>query len=220
MQRLVISTCLAAVLAVATSDTLAVQLGSRPTEEWIKRLERPERVAELKTDAVVEKLRLKEGDAVADIGAGPGVFSWPLARAVAPRGTVYAVEVDQGFITHLEQRAREHQLTNVRPVLGKYDDPLLPEKIDLAFFHDVLHHIDKRDAYLKTVASYLKPGGRIAIIELDATRPNASHRNNPHLQVTKEKLQEWMTAAGLERVEEIPMFDDKWFVVYRKKQGA
>ena len=144
------------------------QVGTRPAKEWIATLERPDRVAGLKTAEVIEKLELKKGDVVADLGAGTGVFAWPLARAVAP-GAVYAVEVDDEFVAHLKQRVKEQGLTNVTVARGKFEDPLLPGKIDLAFFSDVLHHIANGDAYLKTVAGYLKPGGRIAVIELDVT---------------------------------------------------
>lgn len=189
------------------------QLGSRSAEDWIERLERPERVATLKIEDVIQKLELKPGTIVADLGAGPGVFTWPFARTVAP-ATVYAVDVQQGFITHLEKRAKEQQLTNVRPVLGKFEDPLLPEKVDLAFFHDVLHHIADRAGYLKKVAGYLKPGGRIAVIELDATRPDAPHRDEPDQQVTKEQLDGWMTAVGMKKTGEFDIYDNKWFVVY------
>lgn len=191
------------------------QLGSRPAEDWIARLERPDRVAGLKTAEVIEKLEIKPGTTVADLGAGAGVFTWPFARAVAP-GTVYAVDVDPGFITYLEKRAKEQNLTNVRPVLGKFEDPLLPEKIDLAFFHDVVHHISDRAGYLKRVSASLKPSGRIAVIELDATRPDASHRDEPDQQVTKEQLDGWMTAAGLKKTGEFDLYDNKWFVVYTK----
>jgi len=191
------------------------QLGSRPAEDWIARLERPERVATLKTTEVIEKLGLKKGDIVADLGAGAGVFSWPLARAIAP-GKLYAVEVDKAFITHLESRKKEQGITNVTTVLGAFDDPKLPEAVDLAFFHDVLHHVDHRDAYLKKVASYLKPNGRIAVIELDADRPDASHRDDPKLQVRRPDVQAWMEAAGLNKLGEYNLFEDKWFVVYGK----
>lgn len=201
-------------LAASSSPSFA-QLGSRPAEDWITRLERPERVASLKTAEVIEKLGLKKGDIVADLGAGAGVFSWPLARAIAP-GTLFAVEVDKAFIAHLEKRAKEEQLTNVRTVLGQYDDPLLPEKVDLAFFHDVLHHIEHRDAYLKKVASYLKPNGRIAVIDLDADKPDASHGKEPQLQVRRPEVQTWMEAAGLQKLGEYDLFQDKWFVVYGK----
>lgn len=207
---------LVALVALAASSTPSfAQLGSRPADDWIIRLERPERVATLKTAEVIEKLGLKKGDIVADLGAGAGVFSWPLARAIAP-GTLFAVEVDKAFIPHLEKRAKEQQITNVRTVLGQYDDPLLPEKVDLAFFHDVLHHIDQRDAYLKKVASYLKPNGRIAVIDLDADKPDASHRDDPKLQVRRPEVQAWMEAAGLQKIGEYDLFTDKWFVVYGK----
>ena len=192
------------------------QVGTRPAKEWIASLENPERVAGLKTAEVIQRLALKQGDVVADLGAGTGLFAWPLARAVAP-GTVYTVEVDDEFVAHMKQRVKEQGVTNVTVVRGKFEDPLLPGKIDLAFFSDVLHHIANRDAYLKTVAGYLKPGGRIAVIELDVTHPRSPHREQPDLQVTKAKLDEWMTAAGLAKESEPLLFEDKWFVIYRKR---
>ena len=202
--------------AIVASTPLFAQLGGRPAEEWIARLERPERVAGLKTAEVIEKLQIKPGDVVADLGAGAGVFAWPFAKAVG-NGTVYAVEVDKDYIPHLERRAKEQGLANVKPLLGQFTDPRLPEKVDLAFFHDVLHHIEKRAEYLKTVAGYLKPNGRIAVIELDATRPDASHRDQPEQQVTREQVERWMTDAGLKKLEEVPgLWEDKWFVIYGK----
>ena len=219
MRRTIGSALLASLAFAGAAQPAAAQLGARPADAWIKRLERPERLAELKREEVIAKLGLKPGDIVADIGAGAGVFSWPLARAVAPGGLVYAVEVDPGFTAYLERRAREQKIDNVRPVLGRFEDPMLPDQIDLAFFHDVLHHIEKRAAYLKTLARYLKPGGRVAVIELDSTRPDSPHRDDPKQQVTKEELREWMAAAGLQPVEDIPLFDDKWFVIYVKKSS-
>ena len=74
-------------------------------------------------------------------------------------------------------------------------------------------------AYLQKVASYVKPSGRIAVIELDATKPDASHRDQKELQVTREELDTWMKAAGLRKIEEISLFEDKWFVIYGKDGG-
>src|SRR5829696_1178157 len=79
---------LAAAVLTGASPAYA-QLGSRPAEEWIARLDRPERLATLKTAEVTQKLGIKSGDIVADIGAGAGAFSWPFAKAVGT-GTVYA----------------------------------------------------------------------------------------------------------------------------------
>ncbi len=190
----------------------AFQLGSRPAKLWIERLERPERVANLKTGEVVSRLKLEAGDTVADIGAGGGVFSRALARAVAPTGKVLAVEVDQDFFDYIEQRAKEENITNIQTVLGEFDDPKLPTReVDLAFFHDVLHHIEHRQAYLKTLASYLNPDGRIVVIDL-----MEGHRDQPEMQITLEEIKQWMEAVGFHLAQEFDLFEDKFFAVFAR----
>ena len=206
-----------ALVVLAGAAAGARQLASRPAPEWIERLERPERVAGLKIDYIIEKLALKPGQVVADIGAGPGVISLPMAKAVAPGGKVYAVDIDQAFIDHIAMRAKERQVLNVRPILGTFTDPALPAKdVDVALFHDVLHHIKDRAEYLKNTAKYLKPTGRIAIVELDPK--TGSHKNEPELQVTKQQAADWLASVGLEPVQEFDgLPENKWFVVYAKK---
>jgi 2-polyprenyl-3-methyl-5-hydroxy-6-metoxy-1,4-benzoquinol methylase len=199
------------------SDAAAGQLASKPAAEWIARLERPERVAGLRVDDILGTLDLKPGMVVADIGAGPGIFSWPLAKAVAPGGKVYAVEVDQGFIDHMNGKLKAQPMDNLKPVLGKFTDPNLPSKdVDLAFFHDVLHHVDKRADYLKALAPYIKPTGRIVVIELDPVK--GSHRDDPTLQVSREALDGWMGAIGFKPLKTITgvFTDDRWGVIYAR----
>jgi predicted methyltransferase len=206
------------VLAAAIAAPAARQLSPTPVQEWIQRLESPKRIASLKIDQVIANIGLKPGMVVADVGAGPGVFSIPFARAVAPDGKVYAVEVDQAFVDHIRQKIQTEQVPNVTPVLGKFEDPSLPARdVDLAFFHDVLHHIAGPAAYLKTLAGYIKPGGRIAIIEMDPK--TGSHKNDPEMQITPALLQTWMADAGLVPVEEVKgVYEEgKWFVIYQKK---
>jgi ubiquinone/menaquinone biosynthesis C-methylase UbiE len=195
---------------------VAGQLGSRPAEEWIKTLEAPTRVAGLKIDQVVASLGLEPGQVVADLGAGTGLFSVPLAKAVGPSGKVYAVEIDQGLLDYITRKAKEQAAPNVLPVLGKAADPALPAAdVDLAFLHDVLHHIGDRPAYLKQVARYLKPSGRIAVVDLNpATGP---HRDDAKLQVTKEGVRSWLSDIGFAPAQEFALFEDKWFVVYARK---
>lgn len=201
---------------LAAGAQLAVgQLASRPAEEWIKTLENPTRVAGLRVDDVIARLRLKPGDVVADLGAGSGIFAFPMAKAVAP-GRVYAVELDEGFLTHMRAKATAERVSNIVPVLGKFTDPALPARdVDVAFFHDVLHHVQDRPAYLKSVAGYVKPGGRIAVIDMNAD--TSPHRDQPELVVTKEQTAAWMAAAGFTPSEDVQIFPDKWFVVYTRR---
>src|SRR5438034_9326726 len=112
------ASAMAAFTLIAAATLLADQLASRPAPDWIARLERPERVAGLKIDYIISKLEVKPGQVVADIGAGPGVISLPLAKAVSPGGKVYAVEIDQAFLDHIEKKAKEQSVANITTVLG------------------------------------------------------------------------------------------------------
>ena len=201
---------------VAGLPEASAQLGSRSADEWANVLDREQRVSGLKIEEVVSRLKLRPGDVVADIGAGSGVFTGPLAQAVAPTGTLLAVDIDQGLLDHIAQRARQEKVTNIQPVLGEFDDPNLPTRIDVAFFHDVLHHIEHRQAYLKKLATYLEPGGRVVIIDLIFDRPDGPHRNQPEMQITQEQVRKWMAVAGFPVMQEIDLFDDKFFVVFRR----
>ena len=201
---------------VACLPEASAQLGSRSADDWAAVLDREQRVSGLKIEEVVSRLKLKPGDVVADIGAGTGVFSGPLAQAVAPTGTLLAVDIDQGLLDHIAQRARQEQVANIQPVLGEFDDPKLPTRVDVAFFHDVLHHIEHRQAYLKKLATYLEPDGRVVVIDLLFDRPDGPHRNQPEMHITQEHVRRWMAAAGFPVMQEIDLFEDKFFVVFRR----
>ena len=205
------------VLAVGLSQAAAGQLGSRSAEEWIDRLDRPARVEGLRIDEVVARLRLDPGDVVADLGAGTGTFSLPFAKAVSPGGRVYAVEIDEDLIDYIAERSQAEGITNVQPVFGEFEDPRLPGRdVDVAFFHDVLHHIEKRAEYLNKLTRYIKPSGRVAIIERGAER--GAPGNDPAMHLTQDQVTMWMAEAGFKLSEQYYLFgDDKWFLVYSRQ---
>lgn len=205
----------ALVVALGLSPSTRAQLGARPADQWLKTLDSATRIAKLKVDDAVRALALKPGSVVADIGAGSGVFTLPLAAAVSPTGKVYAVDIEQGLVDHIAAKAKEQKATNVRPVLGKFTDPNLPARnVDVAFIYDVLHHIENRAEYLKNLAPYLKKNGRIAVI--DFYPELGPHKNEKALQITKDETKAWMAAAGFKPVAEHKLYEDKWYVEYSR----
>jgi ubiquinone/menaquinone biosynthesis C-methylase UbiE len=198
----------------AVTSSYAFQLQQKPAKEYLERMDRPGRVAGLKVDEVVAKLQLKPGDVVADIGSGSGAFSIPMAKAVGPNGTLYAVDIDQDMLDFVSNRAKEAGLKNVRTVLGEFADPKLPvQDVDVAFFHRVLHMIELRQAYVNAVSKYLKPDGRIVIIEKE---PEDSDN---WMWLRKSDVDTWMAAIGFYPAEKFGVFDDKWFVAYQRPYG-
>ena len=194
-------TILAAVLVLAGATTwlardwLSAQL-------YLRVLEWEGRVEGLQVDRVVEALHLTQGMRVADIGAGTGLFSWPLARAVGEDGVVYAVDINSVLLDHIDRIATAEGFANVRTLLAAEDDPLLPEPVDLVFMCDTLHNIEDRAAYLETLARHLRPGGRIAIIDFEERG------------LSPEELRGWMTDAGFELVDSHDFVEDNFFVIY------
>jgi ubiquinone/menaquinone biosynthesis C-methylase UbiE len=194
----------------------AGQLAARPADEWIRLLDSPDRVSSLRIDEIVAALHLQPGNVVADLGAGSGVFAAALSKAVGDKGTVYEVDIDTKLLDHIKEKARQQGLGNVQTVLGQFGDPMLPStNVDVAFMHDVLHHIEDRPGYLKQAARYLAPTGRIAIVEPDARK--GPHADNPKLQVTKEELDGWLSQVGFVRSDEVPLGEAKWYLIYRRK---
>jgi len=206
-----------AILALSAGAAPAgAQLASRPAAEWKATLEAPARVEGLKIEQVVKALGLKAGDVVADLGAGTGLFEPQLAYAVGTRGRVYAVEIDKGFLDEIDRKVEELHISSIETVLGTPTDPKLPTRsVDVALMHDVLHHVEQRQAYLKSVAQYLKPTGRVAVVEFNAK--DSPHKDDPALVVSKEQGAALMAEAGFVPAEDIALFPDKWFVIYRRR---
>jgi arsenite methyltransferase len=119
-------------------------------------------------DKVIAALNLHPGEIIADLGSGGGYFTFKLAKAVAPSGKVYAVDVDKDMIELISKRLKEESGNNVETILATPTDPRLPQTgVDLIFTVNTYHHIADRSAYFANARKYLRPGGRIAIIDLD-----------------------------------------------------
>lgn len=195
---------------------------------WIRRLERPERVSGLRVKEVISCLKLRSGDVVADIGSGVGAFTLPFARAVAPSGKALAVDIWPDLLNHVKEKARKESVSNLQTVLSEQDKPKLPKnKVDVAFFHDVFHNTNDRQAYLSVLAADLKPGGRIAIVEQEFDDPIARKWDPEEDRIKKEQVDAWMKNVGFQRVGEYDIFQGKnnpegagmperWFVVYAR----
>lgn len=119
-------------------------------------------------EEVVRVLGIKPGETVADLGAGGGYFTFLLARAVGPRGKVYAVDVDPTMVDYLKARAAREGFANVEVVLADENDPRLQAgAVDLMFTCNTYHHLEERPAYFARLKQYLRPDGRIAIIDFE-----------------------------------------------------
>jgi ubiquinone/menaquinone biosynthesis C-methylase UbiE len=166
-------------------------------------------------DKVIAALNLHPGEIVADLGSGGGYFTFKLAKAVAPSGKVYAVDVDKDMIELISKRLKEESGNNVETILATPTDPRLPQTgVDLIFTVNTYHHIADRSAYFANARKYLRPGGRIAIIDLDrrAWLEGLLGHYTPSETIKRE-----MEQAGYTLQQQLDFLDRQSFLIFSLK---
>ena len=179
-------------------------------------LERPEREQEERPDLVVPALKLKVGDAVADIGAGTGYYTRRLAKAVGTNGTIYAVEIQQEMLDILTNKMAQANIRNVKPVLGSVTDPKLPRaSIDLILMVDVYHEFDHPYEMTEAMCRALKPGGRLVFVEFRAEDPKVPIKE-VH-KMSEAQVRKEMAVHPLEWTETIRTLPWQHVIVFKKR---
>ncbi|MGQ0833521.1 MAG: class I SAM-dependent methyltransferase [Gammaproteobacteria bacterium] len=178
-------------------------------------LDRPEREETEPRAKVLEALELTGGEVVADLGAGSGYYTFVLSDAVGPKGTVLAVEIQEGMLAALRRRASQLKAMNVGLVRGTSRDPRLPAgRVDLVLMVDVYHELEYPYEVMSKVVQALKPGGRVALTEYRAEDPDvpikAVHK------MTESQIRLEMEAVGLEHVRTVDTLPWQHLVLFRK----
>ena len=184
---------------------------------WI--LERPERDAYQQPDRVMEALAFRQGERVADIGAGSGYFTRRISRAVGPAGFVWAIDIRPEILAVLHERARRDGLANIRLQRVDPDDPQLPAgRVDTVIMVDTLHYVKDRVAYARKLRAALAPGGRIVVIDF---RPKPLEERPwgppPEQTMSREEVDAAMAEAGLFPARVHEFLTEQFFVEYRPR---
>ncbi len=181
---------------------ITTQLTAQYTYPGRERWQLPERV--------LDSLSLERGMAVADIGAGDGYFTFRLAERVGTSGTVFAVDINRGYLDRIRNRAEHDKLIQVETILAEKGDPLLPNNsLDLVFLCNTYHHLHNRTAYFSNVKRYLKKGGRVTVIDFKMEHtPIAGH------SIRAGVLRDEMEAAGYRLDKEYRFLPKQHFMVF------
>lgn len=117
---------------------------------------------------------VRAGMTVADIGAGDGYYVARLAPLVGSTGHVFGQDIIPQYLELLARRVRADGLRNVTVALGDPHDPRLPTgRVELAFMIHMYHEIEQPFALLWNLATAMRPGGRLVILDLE--RPTYGH---------------------------------------------
>lgn len=216
--------CLLASLAFAQDASVKPGINDKfldpklNVEEWTKKFETESREIFHQREKIVTAVGLKPGMAMADIGAGTGLFTLHFAQAVGENGKVYAVEIAKNFLEHIKARASKASASNVQTILCTERSVELQEaSIDLAFICDVYHHFEFPSASLATLHKALKPGGELVLIDFKRIPGESSDFIMGHVRAGQEVFEAEVTAAGFDKVDEVKdVLKENYFVKFRR----
>jgi SAM-dependent methyltransferase len=183
---------------------------------YVRLLERPNREDVQKSALVMLTLAFRPGERVADIGAGSGYFTFQVAQAVGPTGSVQALDIAPEMLEYLDLRVKARRATNVALRLVTRDDPqLAPGSLDTILMIDTIHYVTDRSTYAKKLLPALVPGGRLVVI--DYVPRSMSERPwgpPPEQQFPREQLDRELAVAGFKVLAAYDFLPEQFFVVY------
>ncbi|MCI0541057.1 MAG: methyltransferase domain-containing protein [Verrucomicrobiales bacterium] len=186
-------------------------------ETFIEKFETESREIFTHRERILDALGLRPGMAVADIGAGTGLFTLPMAAKVGPGGKVFAVDIVPKFLAHIRSRADAAKLANIETVLCTDRDVKLPAgSIDRAFICDTYHHFEYPRATLATLHAALREGGELVLIDFKRIPGVSSDFVLGHVRAGQEVFEAEIAAAGFEKTGAETFLTENYFTRFRK----
>jgi len=119
-------------------------------------------------ERVMDRLGIKPGQRVADIGAGLGYYTVRIAKRLGPGATIYATDVKAKYLRRLKARLAKERIEGVKLILGRPRDPRLPaDSVDVALLSHMYHEIENPYEFLYRLRAALAPGARVGIIDTE-----------------------------------------------------
>ena len=178
-------------------------------------LERPNRSNEERTDLLLANLPIKPGDNVADIGAGTGYFSLPMAGMVGDTGMVYAVDIQPEMLAIIEARSDDMGIDNITRVLATVDNPRLPsDTLNMVLFVDAYHEFEWPREVMNGVYDSLVSGGKVVLIEYRAEDPSVQIKRLH--KMSEQQARKELEAVGLVFVSNLEFLPQQHFLVFEK----
>lgn len=173
------------------------------------------------TEQIFKALGLRDGVTVCEIGAGNGQLSIAAARLVGPQGRVYTSELGESRVNTLRESVAKSELAQITVLAGDAARTNFPdEACDALFMRNVYHHFAEPSVMNASIASALKPGGRLAVVDFapsnkEAERAADRDEDGTH-GVTAESVSRELQEAGFQPLSS-ESGTQRWFMVVAAK---
>lgn len=190
-------------------------------DQFVKRFEIESREVYAGRHEILKACEVEDGDVVADVGAGTGLFTQLFSVEVGSKGWVYAVDIAPRFLKHINAESKRLNRTNVTGVLCDEDSTRLPaNSADVVFICDTYHHFEFPEATMKSVHRALKPDGHLIVIDFHRIEGKTREWLLNHVRADQKTFKSEIEAAGfkLETEKPIRSFQENYFLKFVKSK--
>lgn len=186
--------------------------------DFVERFEKEGRDVFDRRNEVVAALGLKPGMAVADVGAGTGLFTRMFAPLVGDSGKVYAVDISDEFVAHVERLAQQQGMKNIAGVVCTADSVKLPPaSVDLVFICDTYHHFEFPEKTMRSIHKALKPKGQVVLIDFHRIQGKSTDWVMNHVRAGQDVFAKEIADAGFKQVsEQKDLLKESYFLRFEK----
>ena len=167
--------------------------------KWSKIFENKKRDKWQEPLKVIRAIGINKKSIVADIGSATGYFPIRIAK-VADDGRVWGIDIEPNLVNFLNKRARSEKVSNLFSILGTFNDPLIPEKVDFILVVNTFHHIEKRNIYFEKLRKSLKANGKLVII--DFRKGKLPFGPKDKMKISKEKIISELRSSGYKLIKD------------------
>ena len=179
----------------------------------------PDRERWERTTKTLEVLKLKEGDKVADIGCGPGYFTFKFSSLVGDTGTVYAIDSNHQHVEYVGQLARKCGVKNIKAMAPQLNRMEMSEKVDLAYVCSLYHNmyalsdVEERQKFVDSIKQMLKPDGRLVVIDNALVADKTLPYHGPY--ISKDLVINQMWHHGFQLVESYQFIPQRYILIFK-----
>ena len=176
-----------------------------------------------KTSKIIEILNIKKGQHIADIGSGPGYYTFQLADLVGSTGSVYAIDTEEKHTKYVEGIANKYNVQNIEIINSKSDSIAVSEnQLDLAFMCSLYHVIyltsmeEVKDRFVQSIKTALKPDGTLVVVDNALVDSEQLPYHGPY--IAKELVISQLEYYGFNLVNQYQFIPQRYVLVFKQKQ--
>ena len=185
----------------------------------------PRREGWEKTSKIIESLQIQPGTTIADVGCGPGYYTFKFAELTGQTGKVFGIDTVEEHLNYVKGLCTKYDIKNIDTVKDRQDSAGIPaNSADLVFMCSLYHIIyttsteEVKDRFIDSLKAGLKPGGRLVIVDNAVVADGTLPYHGPH--IAKELIIGQLYYYGFDLVDQYQFIPQRYVLVFKKRTSS